>query len=254
MKEKLAGVNSIMEALKGRRKVQKIFIQEGRSGRRIEELVRLAAKKGIYIQYVEKQRLDQMYTISNHQGIIAQVESYEYSSLEEVLEYAALKKEPPLLLLLDGIEDPQNLGSVIRTAECAGVHGIVIPRHNSAEITAAVARASAGAVEHMHMVQETNLVSVIKRLKKEGLWVVGADMEGEADYFAVSIPNPTAIVVGGEGQGIRRLVKENCDLLVKIPMAGMVNSLNASIAAALVIYEVIRQRKSQCDSIVHNDR
>jgi 23S rRNA (guanosine2251-2'-O)-methyltransferase len=194
MKEKLAGVNSIMEALKGQRKVQKILIQEGRAGKRIEELVKLATKKGVYIQYVEKQRLDQMYTASNHQGIIAQVDSYEYSSIEEVLEYAALKKESPLLVILDGLEDPQNLGSIIRTAECAGVHGVIIPRHNSAEITAAVAKASAGAVEHMHIIQETNLVNAIKKLKEQGLWVIGADISGESDYFAVSIPNPTAIV------------------------------------------------------------
>lgn len=243
MKEKLAGVNSIMEALKGRRKVQKILIQEGRTGKKVDELVRLANKKGVFIQYVEKQRLDQMYTAANHQGIIAQVDSYEYSTIEEVLEYAALRQEPPLFLILDGLEDPQNFGSVIRTAECAGVHGVIIPRHNSVEITAAVARASAGAVEHMNIVQETNLVNVIKKLKEQGLWIIGADISGESDYFDVSIPSPTAIVIGGEGQGIRRLVKENCDLLVKIPMTGMINSLNASVAAALVIYEAIRQRK-----------
>lgn len=245
MIEKLAGVNSIMEALKGRRKVQKIFIQEQRGGKRIEELVRLARKKGVYIQYVEKQRLDQMYTVSNHQGVVAQVDSYEYSSTGEVLEYAAMKQEDPLLLILDGLEDPQNLGSVIRTAECAGVHGIIIPRHNSVEITAAVSRASAGAVEHMRIVQETNLVNAIKKLKSGGLWIIGADISGEINYFDAGIPSPTAIVVGGEGQGIRRLVRENCDMLVKIPMTGVINSLNASVATALVVYEVIRQRKSK---------
>lgn len=243
MKEKLAGVNSIMEALRGRRRVHKIYIQEGRGGKRIEELTALANKRGVYWQYVEKTKLDSMYTLGNHQGVVAQVDTYEYSSLEEILEYAAMRGEAPLLLILDGIEDPQNLGSIIRTAECAGVHGIIIPRHNASEITSAVARASAGAVEHMHMAMETNLVSCINKLKKQGLWIIAVDMDGKQDYFAGSLPSPTALVVGGEGPGIRRLVKENCDLVVKIPMSGAISSLNASVAAGLVIYEVLRQRQ-----------
>ncbi len=245
MKEKLAGVNSIMEALRGRRRVHKVYIQEGRGGKRIEELITLAGKKGVFWQYVEKTKLDSMYTLGNHQGVVAQVDIYEYSSLEEVLEYAAMRGEAPLVLILDGIEDPQNLGSIIRTAEGAGVHGIIIPKHNATEITAAVARASAGAVEHMRMVMETNLVSGINKLKKHGLWVIAVDMDGKQDYFTSALPSPTALVIGGEGNGIRRLVKENCDLIVKIPMQGEVNSLNASIAAGLVIYEVLRQRQLQ---------
>ncbi|MDD3024038.1 MAG: 23S rRNA (guanosine(2251)-2'-O)-methyltransferase RlmB, partial [Syntrophomonadaceae bacterium] len=233
MKEILAGVNSIMEALKGRRRIEKIFLQDGRQSKRVEDLLRLAQKKGVYVQYVEKTKLDQMYSLSNHQGVIAKVESYEYCEIGEVLEIAALKGESPFLLVLDGIEDPQNLGSIIRTAECAGVHGIVIPRHQSVEITAAVAKASAGAVEHMPIIKETNLVNVIKDLKEKGFWVIGADMNGTQDYFAAVIPSPTVLVIGGEGQGMRRLVKENCDILVKIPMQGKINSLNASVASAL---------------------
>lgn len=244
MKEKLAGVNSIMEALRGRRRVHKIYIQEGRGGKRMEELTALAGKRGVFCQYVEKTKLDSMYTAGNHQGVVAQVDTYEYSSLEEILEYAAMRGEAPLLLILDGIEDPQNLGSIIRTAECAGVHGVIIPRHNATEITSAVARASAGAVEHMRMVMETNLVSCITKLKKYGLWIIAVDMDGKQDYFASSLPSPTALVIGGEGQGIRRLVKENCDLIVKIPMSGAISSLNASVAASLVIYEVLRQRQN----------
>lgn len=242
MKEKLAGVNSIMEAMRGRRRVHKIYIQEGRGGKRIEELIALAGKRGIFWQYVEKSKLDAMYTQGNHQGVVAQVDVYEYSSLEEILEYAAVRGEAPLILILDGIEDPQNLGSIIRTAEGAGVHGIIIPRHNAVEITAAVSRASAGAVEHMRLVMETNLVSCINKLKKQGLWIIAVDMDGQQDYFSSAIPSPTALVVGGEGKGIRRLVKENCDMVVKIPMQGSVNSLNASVAAGLVIFEVLRQR------------
>jgi len=242
MQEKLAGVNSIMEALRGKRRVHKIYIQEGRAGKRIDELLQIAKKKGIFFQYVDKQRLDQMYTTANHQGVIAQVDSYEYSSVDEILEQAALLGKEPFILILDGIEDPQNLGSIIRTAECAGVQGIIIPQHNSSEVTAAVARASAGAVEHIPIARETNLVNCIKRLKEKGLWVVGADMEG-SEYFSCQMPSPTALVIGGEGSGIRRLVRQNCDMLVSIPMTGLISSLNASVAAGLVIYEVVRQRR-----------
>jgi 23S rRNA (guanosine2251-2'-O)-methyltransferase len=245
MQEKLAGVNSIMEALRGKRKIHKIYIQEGRGGKNIEELVQQAQKKGIYCQYVDKQRLDGMYTSANHQGIVAQVDSYEYSSLDEILEQAALRGQDPFVLILDGIEDPQNLGSIIRTAECAGVHGIIIPQHSSAEVTAAVARASAGAIEHIRIARETNLVNCIKYLKTKGLWVVGASMEGSIEFFDAHIPSPAAVVIGGEGTGIRRLVSQNCDLLVKIPMLGRISSLNASVAAGLIIYEVLRQSRGR---------
>lgn len=248
MQEKLAGVNSIMEALRGRRRVHKIFVQEGRGGKKIEELLQIAQKKGIYWQYVDKQRLDGMYTSANHQGVVAQVDSYEYSSVDEILEAAALAGQEPFILILDGIEDPQNLGSIIRTAECAGVQGIIIPQHGSAEVTAAVARASAGAVEHIRIARETNLVNCIKHLQAQGLWVVGASMDGRVDYFSCQLPSPTAIVIGGEGTGIRRLVRQNCDLLVKIPMLGDIASLNASVAAGLIIYEVLRQRQGRENS------
>lgn len=231
-----------MEALRGKRRVHKIYIQEGRGGKKIEDLLRLARKKGIYWQYVDKPRLDGMYTTGNHQGIVAQVDCYEYSSVDEMLEQAILQGQDPFIVILDGIEDPQNLGSIIRTAECAGVQGIIIPQHSSAEVTAAVARASAGAVEHMPIARETNLVHCIKRLKEKGLWVVGADMEGE-EYFSCQIPNPTALVIGGEGTGIRRLVRQNCDMLVRIPMMGAISSLNAGTAAGIIIYDIVRQRR-----------
>lgn len=243
MREKIAGVNAIMEAIKGgRRKVYKIFIQEGRGGKKIEDLVNLAQARGIFVQYVEKPRLDKMYPLKNHQGVIAQIEDYPYSTIEEVLEYAALKGEEPFLVLLDGIEDPQNMGAIVRTAECAGVHGVVIPKHNAVEVTEAVVRASAGAAEYMHIVKETNLVKVIKYLKEHGFWIIGADAGARNDYFDVKFPSPVALVIGSEGEGMRRLVKENCDILVKIPMKGNINSLNASVAAALIMYEVVRQQ------------
>lgn len=246
MREKLAGVNSVMEALKGRRKIDKIYMLNSRQNKRTEELVRLAGKRGVYVQYVDKPRLDRLSGLINHQGVLALVESYEYAALDQVFQLAAKQGEDPFIIILDGLEDPQNLGSIIRTAECAGVHGIIVPRHGSAEINQGVARASAGAVEHVLLVQETNLVNTIKNLKQKGLWIVGADMMAESDYFSVSFPVPLALVIGSEGKGIRRLVKESCDLLVRIPMWGKLQSLNASVAAALLIYEVLRQRgKSQ---------
>ncbi|MGS0765777.1 23S rRNA (guanosine(2251)-2'-O)-methyltransferase RlmB [Syntrophomonas curvata] len=246
MKEKLAGVNSVMEALKGRRKIDKIYMLNSRQNKRTEELVRLAGKKGVYVQYVDKPQLDRLSGLVNHQGVLALVESYEYADLDQVFQLAAKRGEDPFILILDGLEDPQNLGSIIRTAECAGVHGIIVPRHGSAEINQGVARASAGAVEHVLLVQETNLVNTIKNLKQKGLWIAGADMAAESDCFSISFPAPLALVIGSEGKGIRRLVKENCDLLVRIPMWGKLQSLNASVSAALLIYEVLRQRgKSQ---------
>ncbi len=243
MKEKLAGINSIVEALKGRRKIDKILVQENRQqGKRMAELLQLASKKGVYVQAVEKSRLDKLYTIGNHQGIIALVDLFQYSSLGEVLEHAALSNEAPFLVILDGLEDPRNFGAIVRTAEAAGVHGIIVPRHSSVTVNETVARASAGAIEYLPIVQVANLVNTIKFLKEQGLWVIGADMEAKDDYFGLSLPTPTVLVIGGEGRGLKRLVKENCDLLLKIPMQGNIASLNASVAAALLIYEVVRQR------------
>lgn len=242
MTDKLVGINPIMEALKGRRKIHKIYVQTGKKNQRLEELLLAARKRGVFVQEVEKERLNQMYKVGNHQGIIASVDAFSYASLEEILEKAALSGQPPLVLILDGIEDPQNLGAIIRTAECAGVHGIVLPRHNSTEVTDAVARVAAGAVEHILIARETNLVNVMKKLKELGLWIVGSEMNAKLNYFSTVFPSPTALVVGGEGKGVRKLVLNNCDLVVKIPMCGQISSLNASVAASLLIYEVLRQR------------
>lgn len=241
MKEKLVGINSIMEALKGRRKIHKIYVQEGRQGKRLTDLLNLAQIKGVFVQTVEKRRLDHMYTLGNHQGIIASVDQYPYVGVEDMLNLAAERGQKPLLLVLDGMEDARNLGAVIRTAECAGVHGIVIPRHNSAEINEYAVRSSAGAVEHMLIARETNLVNTLKFLKNQGMWVIGAEADADAYYYQGNIPLPAVVVVGGEGRGIRRLVREQCDMLLKIPMFGTINSLNASVAAALILYEIVRQ-------------
>jgi len=242
LKEKIAGINSIMEALRGGRKIHHIYIQEGRKGKRIDELTALAEKRGVHIQYTEKLKLDKFYQIGNHQGIVAQVDAYQYAEVEEALEQAALKGEEPFLLVLDGIEDPQNLGSIIRTAECAGVHGVILPRHHATEVTDAVVRASAGAVEHMKVIRETNLVNTLKQLKQKGFWIIGADMSGEKSYFSQVLPRPAVLVIGSEGKGVRRLVRETCDMVVSIPMKGQTSSLNASVAAGILLYEIFKQR------------
>lgn len=245
MQEKLVGINSIMEALRGHRKIHKIYVQEGRQGKRLTDLMNLAQGKGVFIQTVEKRRLDQMYTLGNHQGIIATVDQYSYATIDEILDRAAQRGETPLVLVLDGLEDARNLGAVIRTAECVGVHGIIIPKHNSVEINEYAVRASAGAVEHVLIARETNLVNTLKDLKTRGLWVIGADASASQLYYAQNIPQPAVVVVGGEGKGMRRLVREQCDLLLKIPMRGVMGSLNASVAAALVLYEILRQQNNQ---------
>lgn len=242
VKEILGGINSVTEALRGSRKFYKLYIGKEGNNPRIEEIVNLARKKSIAVKMTDRADLDRLYPQAPHQGVAAEVEPFKYADLHDILAQAAITGEKSIFLVLDGIEDPQNLGSIIRTAECAGVNGIILPRHHSAAITPTVVRASAGATEHMAVAQETNLVNTLKALKKAGMWVIGADMDGPAEYFHTVMPHPAVLVIGGEGRGIRRLVRENCDLLVRIPMYGQVNSLNASVSAALLIYELVRQR------------
>lgn len=244
MAEKIVGINSIAEALAGKRKIHRITYDETRGGKRITELLEKAARQGIYCQPAERRKLDNMYRRGNHQGIIAEIDDYEYAEVFDLLRQAHTSGEAPFLLMLDGIEDPQNLGAIIRTAEAAGVHGIILPRHNAAGINDTVIRAAAGATEHMLIATVTNLVNTIRELKEQGLWVVGADMQGKENYFTAVIPEPVLLIIGGEGRGIRRLVKEHCDLLLRIPLRGKVESLNASVAAALMMYEVVRRRQN----------
>lgn len=241
MQDKLTGINAVTEALQGSRKVELIYVLESQEGKRIDAIREEASRQRISVKEIKRERMDQMAGHPKHQGILALVKAYNYADLEDALALAARREEAPFIIILDGIEDPNNLGAVIRTAECAGVHGVVIPKHHAAEITPAAGRASAGAIEHMLVIRATNLVNTIEELKKQGFWIIGADMDGENDYFNCSIPTPAALVIGSEGKGIRRLVKEHCDLLLRIPLYGRVNSLNASVAAALLIYEVVRQ-------------
>jgi len=241
LQEKLSGINSVREALNGSRKVHRIYVLKERQDNRLQEIIALARTRGIKIEEASRQQLEQLAGNDWHQGVVARVEAYPYVSVEDIIERAAKRAEPPFIIILDGLEDPQNLGAIIRTAECAGVHGVIIPKDRAVDVTPAVVRASAGAVEHIPVARVSNLVNVIKDLKKQGMWVIGADMNGSKDHYSVDIPRPVAIVIGSEGKGIRRLVKENCDLLLRIPLRGRLNSLNASVAAALLIYEVLRQ-------------
>lgn len=238
----IAGRKPVIEALKAGTGIEKIVLLSGVHGSIIEEIRRLAEKNNIEVQEVDRHEFRSLASHATTQGVIALVPSKQYAGLEEVLEIPGARNEKGFLLLLDEIEDPQNLGALVRTAECAGVHGVIIPKHNSAPVTSTVVKTSAGATEHMAIAEVTNLVNTIKRLKDDGYWIVGLDAGGEKPYAGVDYSTPLAIVVGSEGRGLRRLVKESCDHLVSIPLHGKIESLNASVAGALVMYEVVRQR------------
>lgn len=229
-----------MEAIRGGRSVERLILARGAEGsaRKIEEA---AKKKGIPVRYEERSRMDRENGGKNHQGVMAVVSDYSYCTIEDILRRAEEKEEAPFIILLDGIEDPHNLGAIMRTAECAGVHGIVIPKRRAAQVTDTVAKTSAGAVEYLLCARTSNIGNEIDRLKKKGVWTAACDMGGEVCYnhdFTV----PTALVIGGEGTGVGRLVREKCDFIASIPMKGSINSLNASNAAAVLMYEVLRQR------------
>lgn len=240
----LLGINSVLEALQAGRKIKVIRIARNQSDRRLQQILRLAEDRRIEVIEVDRKVLDRIASSGSHQGVVAEAEPYRYYSLEDILNQAAAEGEEPLLLLLDGIEDPQNLGAIIRTAEGLGAHGAVIPRHGACPVTPAVARASAGASEHLKVAVVTNLVSTMKELKERGMWIVGTDSRAAVSCYDMIYPSSIALVVGGEGKGIRRLVKENCDYMVSIPMRGRVNSLNASVSAAIVLAEIVRQRRA----------
>ncbi|MFZ5634552.1 MAG: 23S rRNA (guanosine(2251)-2'-O)-methyltransferase RlmB [Bacillota bacterium] len=235
----VAGVNPVREALKSGRPVDKVLIAQGERGGRLGDIPALAREKGVPVHRVERARLDTLAGSSRHQGVMAYIAARQYKSLEDILGSAG---DPPFLLLLDEINDPHNLGAILRTAEAAGVHGVVIPRRRSVTLTPAVARVSAGAVEHVPVARVTNMAQTIEGLKERGFWIVGADAAGPEVFWRAGLDGPLALVVGGEDKGLGRLVREKCDLLVKIPMTGRISSLNASVAAALLMYEVLRQR------------
>ena len=240
--EIVAGRNAVFEALTSRRPVNKIYIKTGLQGGSLGKIVAEAQKSAVLIEYVQPEKLDRLAPGIRHQGIVALASPIAFSSLEEVLRRAEVRKETPFLLLLDELQDPQNVGALIRSADAAGVHGVLLPKRRSCPLNMVVAKISAGAVNYVPVVQIGNIVQTLSSLKEQGFWVVGADMDGESLYFDNDLDRPIVLVIGAEGKGLGRLVKENCDMLVRIPMRGGVNSLNASAAGAILLYEVVRQR------------
>lgn len=240
MSEKIIGRNAVLEALKSNREIEKITIAKGAEGS-VRQIAAKAKEKKIPLYYSDKNRMDKAAAGGVHQGVIAVVSDYRYCTVDDILDRAAQRREKPFIIILDGLEDPHNLGAIMRTAECAGVHGIIIPKRRSVSVTETVAKTSAGAVEYMLCAKVTNISHEIDKLKKEGIWVGACDMEGQL-YYGQDFTQATALVVGGEGTGVSRLVRQKCDFVVSIPMKGSITSLNASNAASVLMYEVVRQR------------
>ena len=235
------GRHAVREALQQPERVNKLWVQEALSGKEITPIIDLARENHIQIQNVPKAKLQDLVGEVVHQGVVASIAAYEYATLEDVFEKAQEKNEDPFILILDGIEDPYNLGSILRTADATGVHGIIIPKRRSVSLTSTVAKASTGAIEHVPVVRVTNLTQTIEQLKERGVWVFGTDMKG-TDYRQWNTKGPIAIVMGNEGKGVSRIVKDAVDEMITIPMTGHVQSLNASVASALMMYEVFRSR------------
>ena len=241
MSEQIEGRNAVLEAFRSGRCVDKLFILDGCQDGPVRTIAREARKKDTIINFVSKERLDQLSETRAHQGVIAQVAAYEYSTVEEILAKAEEKGEPPFLVLLDNVEDPHNLGAIIRTANLAGAHGVIIPKRRSVGLTSTVAKTSAGALNYTPVAKVTNLVRTIEELKEKGIWFVCADMGGESMY-RLNLTGPIGMIVGNEGEGVSRLVREACDFTASIPMKGDIDSLNASVAAGVLAYEIVRQR------------
>ncbi|GFI04120.1 MAG: 23S rRNA (guanosine(2251)-2'-O)-methyltransferase RlmB [Lachnospiraceae bacterium] len=237
----IEGRNAVIEAFRSGRPIDKVYIQDGCQDGPILTIKREARKKDVLIKYAAKERLDQMSETGKHQGVIACAAAYEYAEIDDLFKLAQQKDEPPFFILLDNIEDPHNLGAIIRTANLAGAHGVIIPKNRAAGLTAVVARTSAGALNYTPVVKVTNLAKTIEELKEKGLWFVCADMDGTRMYD-LDLKGPIGLVIGSEGEGVGRLVKEKCDLTAAIPMKGDIDSLNASVAAGVLAYEIVRQR------------
>ena len=235
------GRHPAVATLKSKQAVNKVFLQSGLKADAIKEIAALAKKKGVIVNQVPKAKLDLLADGQNHQGVVLAVAAYEYASLDELFQVAQKKDEAPFFIILDGIEDPHNLGSIMRTADAAGVHGIIIPKRRAVQLTSTVAKTSTGAIEYVPVCRVTNLVQTVEELKKRGLWVFGTDMQG-TDFRKWSAKGPTALVIGNEGKGIAPLLKKNCDEMLTIPMVGHVQSLNASVAASLLIYQGFTSR------------
>ena len=240
--DQIEGRNAVIELLESDRDINKIFILEGEKHGSINRIIEMAKKKKILITQISKSKLNNMAQTENNQGVIAIVPPFNYCEVEDILEEAKKRNEKPFILILDGIEDPHNLGSIIRTAETAGVHGIIIPKRRAASVNSTVTKVSCGAVEYMKIARVNNINDAIKFLKDNDVWIYGTDMKANRYYYEEKYDGATAIVIGNEGFGISRLVKENCDVLIKIPMKGKIASLNASVSAGIVMYEILKQR------------
>lgn len=243
--DRLEGRNAVMEALKSGRSINKLLIAKGAVEGSIRQLVAIAREKGIIIQEAEKMALDRISSTQAHQGVIAFVAVKEYVEIDEILELADDRNEQPFIVILDEITDPHNFGSILRTADAAGAHGVVIPERRSAGLSAAVSKASAGAVEYVPVARVTNISRTIDYLKKRNIWVIGTDSSGGKPYYKYDLKGPCALVIGSEGMGMGKLIREKCDFVVSIPMKGKIGSLNAGVAAGIIMYEISRQRGSQ---------
>lgn len=236
------GRNAVIETLKGDRTIETLYISNSKLEGSIKTIVALAKERGILLKEVDKRKLDSMCEGEVHQGVIAKVTPFKYSEVSEILELAEERKEDPFIVILDEVEDPHNLGSIARTAELFGVHGIIIPKRRSASVSATVYKSSVGAIEHVKIAKVTNLNSTIDDLKKKGIWVYGADIRAEEHSYQVDFSGPCAVIIGNEGRGISKLTVQKCDKLIKIPMVGKINSLNASVAGGIIMYEVLKGR------------
>lgn len=238
------GRNAVTEALKSGRSINKILIAKGERQGSIKEVIALAKEAGIMLQEAEYRKLDEITGGLRHQGVLAYAAPVDYVELDDILNIAEAKGEPPFIILLDELEDPHNLGAILRTADAVGVHGVLIPKRRSCPLSATVAKTSAGAVEYVPVARIGNVAQTIKLLKEKNMWVVGADMDGDKEYYEADLTGALVLVVGSEGKGISRLAKEQCDFLVRIPMCGRINSLNASVASSILLYESLKQRRT----------
>ncbi len=243
MEDQIEGRNSVIELLESGKDINKIFIQKGEKIGSINKIIAMAKEKRIVIVEKDKKQMDQMAQSQNHQGVIAIVPPFEYCEIEDILDYAKQKGESPFVLILDGIEDTHNLGAIIRTAETAGIHGIIIPKRRAASVNSTVSKVSCGAVEYVKIARVNNITDSINKLKEAGLWICGTSIDTDKYYFDQDLKGPLGIVIGNEGKGMSSLVEKNCDFLVKIPMMGKVESLNASVSTGIVLYEALKQRK-----------
>ncbi len=238
----IEGRNAVLEALRAGRPIDKLLVAKGDEDATLGHIIHIARNAGVAVVDTDRRKLDEMSATGAHQGVIAVAAVKEYCTVEDILKYAEEKGEAPLIILCDEISDPHNLGAIIRTAECAGAHGVVIPRRRSAGLTATVAKTSAGAVEYLPVARVANLTNAIRELKDRSVWVYGTAADADVDLYGIDLTGPTAIVIGSEGAGMSRLVAERCDVRMSIPMAGRIESLNASVSAAVVLYEAVRQR------------